>query len=79
MIDAGTRLAAALSSSYRLERELGAGGMATVYLAVTAVGCDPTFILLHSEPRFIAVVKRMGQGLCTSSARWPIPARPGKP
>ena len=33
MIDAGTRLAAALSRSYRLERELGAGGMATVYLA----------------------------------------------
>ena len=27
------RLAAALSGSYRLERELGAGGMATVYLA----------------------------------------------
>jgi len=27
------RLTAALSSSYRLERELGAGGMATVYLA----------------------------------------------
>ena len=59
-----------------LERE---AGKRSVYLAVTAVGCDPTFILLHSEPRFIAVVKRMGQGLCTSSARWPIPARPGKP
>jgi serine/threonine protein kinase len=28
-----TRLAAALSPSYRIERELGAGGMATVYLA----------------------------------------------
>ena len=27
------RLAAALSDRYRLERELGAGGMATVYLA----------------------------------------------
>ena len=27
------RLAAALGRSYRLERELGAGGMATVYLA----------------------------------------------
>jgi eukaryotic-like serine/threonine-protein kinase len=27
------RLAAALADRYRLERELGAGGMATVYLA----------------------------------------------
>jgi hypothetical protein len=28
-----TRLAAALADRYRMERELGAGGMATVYLA----------------------------------------------
>jgi len=28
-----TRLAAALSDRYRIERELGVGGMATVYLA----------------------------------------------
>jgi serine/threonine-protein kinase len=33
MTDAPTRLAAALSDRYRIERELGAGGMATVYLA----------------------------------------------
>ena len=33
MTDAVTRLAAALSDRYRLERELGQGGMATVYLA----------------------------------------------
>jgi serine/threonine-protein kinase len=31
--DAARRLAAALSDRYRIERELGAGGMATVYLA----------------------------------------------
>jgi len=31
--DAFTRLSAALAGRYRLERELGAGGMATVYLA----------------------------------------------
>jgi serine/threonine protein kinase len=33
MTDPAARLAAALSSSYRLDREIGAGGMATVYLA----------------------------------------------
>ena len=33
MTDAGARLAAALADRYRIERELGAGGMATVYLA----------------------------------------------
>ena len=33
MSDGIERLSAALSDCYRLERELGAGGMATVYLA----------------------------------------------
>jgi serine/threonine-protein kinase len=33
MSDAATRLTAALADRYRIERELGAGGMATVYLA----------------------------------------------
>ena len=33
MSDIVTRLSAALSHSYRVDRELGAGGMATVYLA----------------------------------------------
>ena len=33
MTDVAGRLAAALSGRYRIERELGAGGMATVYLA----------------------------------------------
>jgi serine/threonine-protein kinase len=33
MTDAGARLTSALADRYRLERELGAGGMATVYLA----------------------------------------------
>jgi eukaryotic-like serine/threonine-protein kinase len=33
MSDAGARLAAALADRYRIERELGRGGMATVYLA----------------------------------------------
>jgi len=33
MTDALSRLKAALASRYTIERELGAGGMATVYLA----------------------------------------------
>ena len=33
MTDTLTRLTAALADRYRLDRELGAGGMATVYLA----------------------------------------------
>jgi tRNA A-37 threonylcarbamoyl transferase component Bud32 len=33
MSDAGARLSAALADRYRIERELGQGGMATVYLA----------------------------------------------
>ena len=33
MVDALSRLSTALSDRYRIERELGAGGMATVYLA----------------------------------------------
>jgi serine/threonine-protein kinase len=32
-MNAATRLAAALADRYRIERELGQGGMATVYLA----------------------------------------------
>jgi hypothetical protein len=32
------RLSAALSDRYRIERELGAGGMATVYLAHATTG-----------------------------------------
>lgn len=34
MTDVVDRLAAALASHYTIERELGAGGMATVYLAL---------------------------------------------
>ena len=33
MTEASARLVAAIADRYRIERELGAGGMATVYLA----------------------------------------------
>jgi TolB-like protein/tetratricopeptide (TPR) repeat protein len=57
-----------------LERE---GAKRSYYLAVVALGCDPLLFPLRSEPRFIAVVKQMGQGMCTNTVRWPIPVRPG--
>ena len=45
------------------------------YATATAFGCDPTFGPLKSEPRFLAVVKALGQGMCPATAKWPIPAR----
>jgi len=48
MTDALTRLTDALSDRYRIERELGAGGMATVYLAAD---------LKHERPVAIKVLR----------------------
>ena len=48
MTDVPERLAAALADRYRIERELGAGGMATVYLAAD---------LKHDRPVAIKVLK----------------------
>lgn len=46
------------------------------YAANTAFGCDPTFSALKTEPRFLAVLKQLGQGLCPGTPKWPIPPRP---
>jgi serine/threonine-protein kinase len=50
-------------------------------LGSTTLGCDPTFASLRTEPRLIALVKQLGQGMCSRTDRWPIPPRPsgGKP
>jgi eukaryotic-like serine/threonine-protein kinase len=45
------------------------------YVATAALGCDPTYALLKSEPRFIAVVKELGQRMCSDNVLPIIPAR----
>ena len=50
MADSTARLAAALADRYRIERELGAGGMATVYLAADLKhGRRVAIKVLHAE------------------------------
>ncbi len=46
------------------------------YLSSTTIGCEPTFSALKNEPRFLAALKQLGQGLCPGTPKWPIPARP---
>src|SRR5574341_967508 len=55
MSDHADRLSAALSDRYRVERELGAGGMATVYLAYD-VRHDRRVALKVLRPELAAVI-----------------------
>ena len=65
MSDAPTRLATALADRYRLERELGQGGMATVYLAedlkherkVAIKVLHPELSAIIGGERFLAEIK----------------------
>ena len=60
-----SRLALALSTSYRIEREVGAGGMATVYLAqdlrhdrrVAVKVLRPELAAVIGAERFLAEIK----------------------
>ncbi len=47
------------------------------YIAAGPLECDPIFSPLKGDPRFTAMVKQAGQGMCPGTPRWPIPARPG--
>ena len=65
MTDAAQRLSAALADRYRIERELGAGGMATVYLAqdvrhdrkVALKVLRPELAAILGGERFLAEIK----------------------
>lgn len=45
------------------------------YVTTAGLGCDPTFAALRTEPRFLAVVKQLGQEMCADNAPPIIQAR----
>jgi len=70
MSDQAARLATALSDSYHIDREIGAGGMATVYLArdlrhhrnVALKVLNPELGAVLGVERFLAEIRRRPYG-----------------
>ena len=67
MADPVTRLNAALEGRYRIERELGAGGMATVYLA-DDIKHERKVALKVLKPELAAVVFPISRSPCWRAA-----------
>ena len=61
MTDALARLTSALADRYTVEREIGSGGMVTVYLAEDLkLHRDPEFESLRDYPQFQELIRLWG-------------------
>jgi hypothetical protein len=68
MTDAFDRAKAAIAHRYALEREIGSGGMATVFLAIAAHLTHPHILPLHDSVRLVSI----GYGARSPEPRVPL-------